>query len=173
MPAFLQNFSVEELHRLLDDSLLVLHIAEPLLSYNVNEEAHVVRKSMIEKNFDVVGVMRNGTISGYVRQADLNDGECGSSTIPFQATEIIASRTPLIELLPLLKGRPTFFVLDRTEINSVVNRADLQKWPVRMLFFGLVSMLEMYMLKMVRLCYPANLFKDSLSEGRLAKTTQL
>jgi hypothetical protein len=173
MPPFTPNLSIKDLHSLLDGSLLVRHIAEPLLVCNSTDEASTVRKTLSDKNFDLIGVTQNGTLSGYVRQVDLVDGDCCKALIPFDYSEIISSSTPLIELLPLLKSRPMFFVLDRTTIDSIVSRADLQKWPVRMLLFGLVSMLEMYLLRMVRACYPGDSFSESLGETRVEAAEKL
>src|SRR5262249_8656091 len=61
----------------------------------------------------------------------------------------------------------------RASINGFVTRADLQQPPVRMLLFGLVSLLEMYLVAMVRICYPDESFQDSLTPGRQDKARQL
>lgn len=163
------RLTVKELHSLLDDSLVVRHIAEPLAFCNANEDQRATKKMMVEKNFDMLGLKENGLIKGYVRRSDLSDGKCRHRLIPFQTSEIIASQTPIIQLLPLMKSRPTFFVLERTEINALVHLADLDKWPVRMLLFGLVSLLEMYTLRMVRVCYPGVSFENHLTPNRVEK----
>lgn len=162
-----------DLHNSLDDSLLVRHIAVPLESSGVNDDAKTVRGRMEEKNYDVLGVRENGVIQGYVRRQDLKTGRCRDFLKQFRPADIIASTTPLIELLPLLRIKAQLFVLERTEITSLVARADLQKSPVRMLLFGLVSLLEMYLVEMVRLCYPGDSFRDKLAPGRLDKAEKL
>jgi hypothetical protein len=160
---------LSDLHDSLDDSLLVRHIAVSLECCAVNDDAKTVRGRMEEKNFDVLGVIENGVIQGYVQRQDLKTGRCGDHIKQFRPADIIASTTPLIELLPLLRFKAQLFVLDRTKMTSLVARADLQKSPVRMLLFGLVSLLETYLLEMVRICYPGNSFRDKLSPGRLEK----
>jgi hypothetical protein len=65
-----------DLHDSLDDSLLVRHIAVPLESRRVNDDARTVRGWMEEKNFDVVGVTENGVIQGYAQRQDLKTGRC-------------------------------------------------------------------------------------------------
>jgi hypothetical protein len=164
---------LSDLHDSLDDSLLVRHIAVPLESCSVNDDAKMVRGRMEEKNYDVLGVKENGVIQGYVRRQDLKAGRCRDCIKQFQPMEIIASTTPLIELLPLLRVKTHYFVLERTKMTSLVTRADMQKSPVRMLLFGLVSLLEMYLLEMVRLCYPGDSLREKLAPGRLEKAQNL
>jgi hypothetical protein len=162
-----------DLHASLDDSLLVRHIAVPLESRGINDDAGAVRRYMKEQNFDVLGVTQNGVVQGYVRQEDLKTGTCRGYLKQFTAKDIIASTTPLIELLPLLRFKSQLFVLERTKITSLVGTADLQKSPVRMLPFGLASLLEMYLLEMVRICYPRDSFREKLAPGRLEKADKL
>jgi len=125
---------------------------------------------MEEKHFDVLGVVENGIIRGYIRQKDLGSGKTGACCKNFGHSEIIASTTPLVELLPLLRLKPHLFVLDRTRISEIVTRSDLQKSPVRMLLFGLVSLFETHLLAMVRICYPSESFQDWLAPNRLQKS---
>jgi hypothetical protein len=125
MPFLPRRLGIAELESLLDDSLEVRHIAEPLESCNAADDARVVKGMMAKKNFDCLGVTTDGQITGYIRRDDLKDGQCGQYSVTFQANEIIASRTSLIELLQLFEKRPTYFVLDRAEINSIVHLADL------------------------------------------------
>jgi hypothetical protein len=162
-----------DLHDSLDDSLLVRHIAVPLESCAASDDAKTVRGRMEEKNYDVLGVKENGVIQGYVRRQDLKPGRCRDYLKQFRPAEIIASTTSLIELLPLLRFKTHLFVLERTKLTSLVTRADLQKSPVRMLLFGLVSLLEMYLVEMVRLCYPGDSFREKLAPGRLERAEKL
>jgi hypothetical protein len=151
----LKRPSLHDLHRIMDDSFVVRHIAVPLESCNASDDAHVVKSRMEAMHFDLMGLRENGVITGYVRREDLKKGHCRNYCKTFLPVDIVSSRTPLGRLLPLMAARPHFFVLEHTEINGVVTRADLQKDPVRMVLFGLLSLMEMYLLSMVRLCYPA------------------
>ncbi len=42
-----------------------------------------------------------------------------------------------------------------------------------MLLFGLASLLEMYLLEMVRICYPGDSFREKLAPGRVEKAQKL
>jgi hypothetical protein len=147
--------SIRDLHRIMDDSFVVRHVAVGLESCNATDDAAAAKSRMEEMHFDVMGLRENGVITGYVRREDLRKGHCRTYRKGDLLSDIIASRTPLRHLLPIMAARPFLFVLEATEINSLVARADLQKPPVRMFLFGLLSLLEMHLLSMVRLCYPA------------------
>lgn len=121
---------------------------------------------MVQSNFDVLGLRENGRVTGYVLREELAEGACDRFRRPFTHDVIIGISTPLIEALPLLVDNPRLFVLDRTNIDSIVTVADLQKSPMRMLLFSLVSLLETYMLEMVRVVYPGESFLAGMSDER-------
>jgi len=79
----------------------------------------------------------------------LGDGTCNDHGRWIEPTEIVSSTTPLIGLLPIMKNRDHLFVLDGARLESIVTSADLQKPPVRMLLFGLVSLFDMFLLALV------------------------
>jgi hypothetical protein len=144
---------IRDLHRVVGESLTVRQIAVPLESCNATEDAGAVRVRMEGKHFDVAGLRENGAVTGYIRREGLGKGPCRAFRRTFGPAEVVASTTPLLKCLPLLAVRPWVFVLEHTEINGLATRSDLQKPPVRMLLFGLVSLLEVHLLEMVRACY--------------------
>ena len=79
----------------------------------------------------------------------LGDGTCNDHGRWIEPTEIVSSTTPLIDLLPIMKNRDHLFVLDGARLESIVTSADLQKPPIGMLLFGLVSLLDMFLLALV------------------------
>ena len=143
------RLKTENLHRTLDDSLQVRHIMEPLETCKPDDPAMDVQKLMKEEHYDVLGVEQKGAVVGYVVHNQLNVGKTTRYMHKFAPGEFIASTTPLIEVLSLFKDREWLFVLERTEIRSLVTISDLQKPPVRMLLFSLISLLEMQLLQLV------------------------
>ena len=65
------------LSRLFQDGFSVMDVAEPLISFDEEAKAADVLAFMQEKNFDLVGVRKNGLVEGYVRSEDLTSGTCG------------------------------------------------------------------------------------------------
>jgi hypothetical protein len=59
------------------------------------------------------------------------------------------------------------------EVSGIITKGDLQKAPMRMWLFGVLSLLEMQFLRLIRAVYPQDGWKGLLSEDRLAKAEQL
>jgi hypothetical protein len=59
------------------------------------------------------------------------------------------------------------FITVLGHVGGIVTRGDLQKAPVRLWLFGLVSLLEMQMLRVVRERYPTSSWTGLLTEKRL------
>lgn len=67
----------------------------------------------------------------------------------------------------LIRDRPRVFVLSQDQVSGIVTRGDLQKAPVRMWLFGLISLFEMQLLRLIRLHYPNEAWKSLLTQSRL------
>ncbi len=63
-----------DLHASLDDSLLVRHVAVPLESCGINDDAKAVRGYLEGMNLDVLGLTENGVVQGYIRRQELRTG---------------------------------------------------------------------------------------------------
>jgi hypothetical protein len=75
---------------------------------------------------------------------------------------------PMLNVLESLKNHQQLFVLAMGEVFGIVMLGDLQKAPVRMWFFGVVSLLEMQLLRVIRITFPNEEWKNCLIEERLA-----
>jgi hypothetical protein len=58
-------------------------------------------------------------------------------------------------------------------VGGIITRADLQKPPVRMWLFGIVTLIEMRFAELIERHCPADTWKKYLSEGRLQKAQTL
>jgi len=102
------------------------------------------------KDFDVVGVRHNGAVIGYVHRSDLRDGALKQYTKPFDEQLLVEDWNPLLAVLDLLIGSPQVFIVVMGEVSGIITKGDLQKAPVRMWLFGVLSMLEMQLLRLSR-----------------------
>lgn len=165
--------SPAELRKTLDDSLLVCHISTRLVVCRGDQSAAEVQTIMDQHNFDVVGVIDSDRISRYVSRKRLSEGTCYENGILIEPAEIVSSTTPLIDVLPIMRTRDHLFVLDGFKLESIVTSADLQKPPVRMLLFGLVSLLDMFLLVLVRTHYTEEAIRKTLKPERLKAAQEL
>lgn len=168
----LKSTSVD-LRSLFEESITVKYVAEPLKAVSADEGATVVRQWMETHYFDVVGVEDTGVICGYVERDRLAGGRCGDYQRIFHPSELIADSTPLMQLLRILRHKPRIFVLERDRVSGIVTRGDLQKAPVRMLLFGLVTLLEMQLLRLVRIYYPQDSWLPFLKGERVVLAKKL
>lgn len=165
--------SSADLRDLFKHNITVKYLAEPLKAVSSCDDAAALRSWMEARDFDVLGIEENGTVCGYVERSRLGKGKCSDYQQIFHPSELIAAATPLIELLPLLREKPRLFVLESNRINGIVTCGDLQKAPVRMLLFGLVTLLEMNLLRIVRIYFPQDSWKHLLKGERIAAAKHL
>jgi hypothetical protein len=144
------------------------HIVERLSSCRPDSIASEVRARMEQWDFDVLGVQRDGyLIEGYVLREDLTTGCAGDHCRPFPAFELAAESMPLLDVLRVMRDQERLFVVVGNSVWGIITRGDLQKAPVRLLLFGLITSLESQMLGMIRHRHPGEAWTDKLSGGRV------
>jgi len=100
-------------------------------------------------------------------------GTCGQRSKAFGLPDLVAESTPLIEILSILRDRQRAFLLTSNRVDHIVTRGDLQKTPVRMFLFGLISLLEMQLLRVILAHYPGERWRDYLDPKRVRKARRL
>ncbi|WP_016952529.1 hypothetical protein [Anabaena sp. PCC 7108] len=166
----------QDLRSLFENSITIEYVAEPLKAVTADADVTEVINWMQLQDFDVVGVKTGDIISGYVEITTLlksEFGKCSDYQRVFHPQELVAISTPLMKLFPILKQTPRLFVLDCNKVSGIITCGDLQKAPVRMLLFGLVTLLEMNLLRLVRLYYPQDSWQKVLKPDRLEAAQKL
>jgi hypothetical protein len=168
-----ENASAVRLRRLFFEGFSVMDIAEPLVSFDAETPSEQIRILMEEKDFDLVGVRRNGLVQGYARREDLVSGLCGDHCQPFTVDDLVAETSTLLEVIRSLHINDRCFVTVLDHVGAIVTLSDLEKPPVRMFLFGMITMVEMLMTRIIRQRYPNDSWKDFLSEARVDKALTL
>jgi hypothetical protein len=166
----------QDLRSLFETSITIEYVAESFKAVSAESGVAEILQWMEVQDFDVVGIEIDNTISGYVERSVLNQGKigkCRDYQQVFKPSELIAVSTPLIQLMPLLQKTPRLFVLDCNQVSGIVTCGDLQKAPVRMLLFGSITLLEMNLLRIVRLHYPQDSWQPILKPERLEAAQRL
>ncbi|MGH8543149.1 MAG: hypothetical protein ACREX3_05850 [Gammaproteobacteria bacterium] len=127
------------------------------------------------KDFDVAGVQvdRDGPVVGCVAAEALRDGLVRDHQRALMVDELISDATPLPNVLSVLKVREHTFVLIGSAVRGIITRADLNKPPVRVYLFGLISLLEMHLGFWIRATYRDESWERRLSATRLAVAREL
>lgn len=167
--------SLKDLRHLFEQQINVDCLYEPLKSCLQNDDGIYVSSEMQRLHYDVIGVRQDKgqPVLQKLLRIDIGAGKCNSFSRPIEPNEILANSTPLFELLTVLQERAFSFVLVGSTIEGIVTRADLQKPPVRIMLFGLVSLLDMHLSYWIRHLFPNETWRQHLSEGRLRKAMEL
>lgn len=158
---------LKDSRNLFEEEVTVKSISESLRSCSCSDDAVLVRNTMQELDFDVMGIEEKGEVYGYVHRSDLGAGPCKKYQSIFHPSELVADSTSLMDVLRILHDNPRIFVLERNRVTGIVTRGDLQKAPVRMLLFGIITLLEMHLLRILRIYYEKASWQNHLSDNRL------
>jgi hypothetical protein len=162
-----------EVKGLFTDAFTARDVAEPLASFDADADAAAVREFMAARDFDIVGVRVDGQVAGYVTRGSLEGGACREHQRPLEAATILRDADPLLAVLTGLKDASFLFVNTLGAVGGIVTRADMQKPPVRMWLFGIVTLVEMRFAELLEDHCPGDSWKQYLSEGRLQKAQAL
>lgn len=166
---------LSELRSVLGAGITARTIFEPLQSCPSNAPAPEMALVLKRRGFDVAGVRdtEEGPVTGFVAADSLRDGTVKDYTEPMRAQHLVSDATPLAELLTLLKSKEHVFVLKGQGVKGIITRADLNKPPVRVYLFSLVSLLEMHLRFWILRSYGTNGWKPEVKEERLLAAKEL
>jgi hypothetical protein len=126
---------------------------------------------MDKRNLDVIGVRKEGVVVGYVERADLRGATCGERIRSIDA--MISETASLADVVLGLVDSPRLFIRVLGAVGGIVTMSDLQKPPVRMWLFGMITLLEMRTSRLIELKCQGDSWKQYLSESRLQKAEAL
>ncbi len=165
--------TVHSLRRVFRTGFSVHDIAEPLVSFDDETPTARVREYMEGGRFEIVGIRRAGRVAGYLELAEIGDGICAPYVKEFAETDIVLDSMNLADLIPRLKEKRRLFVSILGRVGGIVSRTDLQKPPVRMWLFGMVTLLEMRFTRMIEEYCPGESWGQYLSAARIKKANDL
>lgn len=163
----------DAIRRVFTESFKARDIAEPLSSFDSNASSRDVRTFMESKNFDVVGIRSEGRVGGFVRREMLNGDVCGTHSQPLDQATLLEDTAPLLRVVLELNRSPVVFIKLFESVVGIVTREDLQKAPMRMCLFGLVTLIEMRFTELIQQHCPGDAWTKYISETRLGKAKDL
>lgn len=163
------------LRRVFLEGFLAMDIAEPLVSFDGHADARTVHDFMARMDFDLVGIRQDGLVSGYVRREDLLvGGVCEEFLRPFEPEEdCVPDTASLVDVVQSLAINRQCFVVILDRVGAIITLSDLEKPPMRIFLFGIITMAEMLMTEILRHRYGDGSWRELLSEPRIAKAEQL
>ncbi len=166
---------LSELRSLFGAKIGARAILEPIQCCPAGALATEMRELLGRRGFDVAGVMNEptGPVIGFVIAKELSEGTVEKHKKPLSVEHLISDATPIADLLRVLRAKERAFVLVGPEVKGIVTLADLNKPPIRVYLFGLVSLLEMHLRYWIRDGYPDGSWKEHLKEKRIENANKL
>jgi len=161
--------SIEDLREIFEKGIKARHIAESFCSFDESAIAKDIKKILDEKDFDIIGIRTNGEINGYAYRKDLSEGRLGKYFKEFDPDKLLSDNTSIAEVLEEIPDYDHIFVLSFGRVAGIITRGDLQKVPIRMWLFSLISLIEMQMLRIIRERFTENSLDALISPGRYKK----
>jgi hypothetical protein len=161
------------LRRVFLEGFRALDVAEPLVSFDADRTSTAVRAAMLARGFDLAGVRVDGLVAGYVSREDLVGGGCGDHLRPFGPDDVVRDDASLQEVIHSLGVNGRCFVTILDHAAAIVTMQDLEKPPVRMFLFGMITVLEMLIARHVEAAFPDDAWTVRVAPGRLSKAREL
>jgi hypothetical protein len=160
------------MQHLLNEGITAKDIAEPLLSFDDEKDAIAARNFMRRRRLRLIGIRKGGCVAGYAFSKDIKEGRLGDHLRPFQEDNVVLSDSSLAEVIGVLDRTDPCFVSILGRPGAVITRSDIQKPPVRMWLFGMVTTIEMYIVRTIEERHPDEGWRGMLTEGRLKKAEE-
>src|SRR5690625_263037 len=161
--------TLSELRSIFEHQITAAQIAVPLQSVPVGADSTPTLQLMNDNDFDLMGVTVDGVVAGFITRDQLNASGAVTEYIPFSVEHLVPDSAPLVDVLERLSERAHLFVMGRQREVQIITRGDLQKIPFRMMLYMMVSLLEIQMLRLIKLYHPDDAWKALISQDRLSE----
>ena len=163
------------LKNLFIDNVTAKSIYDPLLCCPAASDAEHAKSALKLREFDVAGVKENkdGDVTGYVVAEELSGGDVYSHVKEIDSNLLISDSTPIADIFTVLNDRDFAFVIYGNKVTGIVTKADINKPPVRIYLFGIISLFEMHMNFWINHFYLDNSWTEKLPEKRLEKAASI
>lgn len=164
-----------ELLSVLGGGIVTRTISEPLQSAPADSPASEIKVILDARGFDIAGVQKSetGPVLGFVLKDELLSGFTRDHMKPMNAGNLISDNTPLKGLLAVLRRRESAFMLSGSSVCGIVTRADLNKPPIRVYLFGLISLLEMHLQFWVESAFGEDSWQHHIPPKRIQAAREL
>lgn len=157
-----------DLKKMFTDTITARFISEELMCCKITDDSVDVKHTLESLDFDSAGVIDDDKkIIGYVIKNQLNEGVIGNSINQFEFGMVISDSTPLSEIMNVFKERDYVYVNYIDRVVGIVAKADLNKPPVRVYLFGVISLFELHLSYWVGACFKNDTWQGLITEGRL------
>ncbi len=149
------------------------NLAESLMSFDETMPLPTIRAAMEAQQMKFAGVRRLGAIAGWLTSDDVAGDHIAVPCHSFEPEMIVADSASLNQVVERLLSAPCLFVRSFGQVSGIVRRSDLQKPAMRMWLFGLVTIIELRVTRLIDELYSHGAWQQFLSPGRLQQAHDL
>ncbi|WP_394173493.1 CBS domain-containing protein [Thalassotalea litorea] len=156
------------LKKIFVDNVTVHDVFEPLFCCQISDAPEHVKHELEVREFDQAGVVNeHKQIIGYIETKNLNGHNIENHLQKISIDQVISDSTPLADLLNVLKTKELAYVNHGNQVVGIVTKADINKPPVRVYIFGIISLFEMHINFWIRKFHAHDNWTKHLNEKRL------
>jgi len=163
----------QHLFRLFSEAFTAQHLAEPVRSFDASRPCKEVQAMMELHHLDIVCLREQGAIVGYARNDDLVGRTCRENMRTFRDGQVVSGDSPFSDVIHVLTLQEYGFISILGEIAGVFSRDDINKPVARMWLFGIITFVEMNVIKVISLHFPGDSWQSALTEERLQQAKAL
>ena len=162
-----QRFS--SLKKIFVDNVTARSIFKPLLCCPADSRAEDIKHAPRVREFDIAGVKEteSGEVIGYAETDELGSGEIRKYLKKTGPDLLISDSTPIADIFTALTSRDFAFVLYGKHIAGIVTKADINKPPVRIYLFRMISLFEMHLNAWINYFFPGDSWNTEISTSRI------
>ncbi len=161
------------LFKLFTEAFSAQDISEPVRSFDALRSSAEILALMELHDLDFVCLRRLGIISGYVKREDLHGKLCGDHMRLFRPGQTISADSSLVDVIHILTLQRYGFITVLGEVAGYFSRNDVNKPVVRMWLFGIITFIEMELLKIIIKHFPDDSWKSAITNKRLELASNL
>lgn len=153
--------TVADLKALFEERITADTVAEEFEVWDGSVAAEQAREELVRREFDIVGIHEGSQCIGYARREDLTSGRLVDHVRPLTDLTVVKADSGLRHAVEKVFAERRVIVRPDEGPLGIVTRGDMNKAPVRMWLFSLVTLLEMQMLRVIRSMPQAETFCQS------------
>ena len=161
------------LFKLFTEAFSAQDISEPVRSFDALRSSAEILALMEVHDLDFVCLRRLGVICGYAKREDLHGKLCGDHMRSFRPGQTISADSSLVDVIHILTLQRYGFITVLGEVAGYFSRNDINKPVVRMWLFGIITFIEMEVLKIIIEYFPDDTWKSAITDKRLDLASKL
>ncbi|VAW90598.1 Guanosine-3',5'-bis(diphosphate) 3'-pyrophosphohydrolase / GTP pyrophosphokinase, (p)ppGpp synthetase II [hydrothermal vent metagenome] len=169
----LQGMDDRHFRRMFVEIFTAKDLAEGLLSFDDDSPCEQVKRALKTQRREVASVRISGSVQGYVRMSDLGAGLCADKIKHFTVDQVVNSSATFGDVIHVLTRHDFCFVTVLDNIAGVISRDDVNKPMARMWLFGIVTIVEQQLLKLILERFPNDSWQQQVSAGRMEKAREI